>query len=203
VFSGESGEGTLQETARRVRRSKQILLQDCDVRWCFRLPQLSRDEDLRALEAYLRWEAIEVVIIDPLYLCLIRAGVNLSTAYLFDVGPLLLAITRACLNAGATPLLIHHTRKQGTQQREGRSGPLDLNDLAFSGFAEFARQWVLLNRREPYEHDSGSHKLYRVQALDAPGGPVPAARFQHPRLAWVGQNERAIVARRFRIVVPR
>ncbi len=43
----------------------------------------------------------------------------------------------------------------------------------------------------------------RVDALDSPGGPVPAARLQHPRLARIGQNERAIVARRLRIVVPR
>lgn len=43
----------------------------------------------------------------------------------------------------------------------------------------------------------------RVDALDASAGPVPAARLQHPRLAGVGQNERAIVARRLRVIVSR
>src|SRR5262249_32118425 len=43
----------------------------------------------------------------------------------------------------------------------------------------------------------------RVAALEAPGGPAPPARLQPPRLAWVGQNERAIVARRLRLIVSR
>src|SRR5262249_35736797 len=138
VLSGESGEGTLQETARRICRHKCLPLKACDVRWGFHLPELSSEEDLRKLEAYLRREGVEVVIIDPLYLCLIGGGGGLSTANLFDVGPLLLAITRACLHGGATPIMVHHSRKQGKHQHGSRGAPLDLNDLAFSGFAEFA-----------------------------------------------------------------
>jgi hypothetical protein len=160
VLSGESGAATLQETARRVCAARGVVMKNCDVRWGFRLPQLSSATDLQRLSDYIRKEAIQVVIIDPLYLCLIQAGLNVQTSNLFQVGPLLLEIARACQEAKATPILVHHARKQAGIARAVSHEPLDLDDLAYSGFAEFARQWVLISRREAFEPGSGLHKLW-------------------------------------------
>src|SRR5215831_2023098 len=71
VLSGESGEHTLQETALRVCRAKGIELANVTCLWAFRLPQLASAVDLGEMRAGLEAHAVEVLIIDPLYLCLL------------------------------------------------------------------------------------------------------------------------------------
>lgn len=55
-------------------------------------------------------------------------------------------ISEIARDTGCTPNIAHHTRKG---DRANLFGVPDLEDLSGSGFAEWARQWILLNRREP------------------------------------------------------
>ena len=159
LLSGESGFFTLQETARRICASQGLSLSDLGNRllWYDQLPQLGNPLEVAALRDGLARDEVKVCIIDPLYLCLIAGGDQspVQSEILYQVGPLLLGIARACLDAGATPVLVHHTKKGS-----GQGDPLDLDDLAYSGIAEFARQWLLVSRRETYEPGTGSHKLW-------------------------------------------
>lgn len=153
--SGESGEATLQETARRICSARGVRLADANLLWQTSLPQLCNPEDVDELSKGIEREGVEVIGLDPLYLMLL-AGVAQGgprAENLLEIGPLLRSIGTACTNAGATPFLLHHTRK--TVSRD----PLELTDLAYSGIGEYARQWVLLNRRERYTGD-GIHKLW-------------------------------------------
>jgi hypothetical protein len=158
LISGESGEATIQETVRRVCRSRRIDPAEMASTLFvgFTLPQLSDPGQLEALADFIRESGIELVVVDPLYLCLIGAGSRIDPSNLFDVGPLLKTITQTCLDAGATPLLLHHFRKN----RESPYGPPEMEDLAFAGIQEFARQWLLIGRRERYEPGSGEHRLW-------------------------------------------
>jgi replicative DNA helicase len=158
VLSGESGDATVQETAARVCRARGIDLAELEgfVYWGFTLPQLSNVEHLDVLARFIRGNGIACAIIDPLYLCLLSGNSRLDAANLFDTGPLLAKIAGVCLSAGATPVLVHHFRKS----REHPCDPPELEDLAFAGIQEFARQWLMVGRREPYEPGTGSHRLW-------------------------------------------
>ncbi len=157
-FSGESGEATLQETARRVCKSKGVDFGSLGVMWGTELPHLADDGDLEVLRSLIAEYALGVVIIDPAYLALLAGTRGLNPGNLYDMGPVLSGFSRACLDAGATPILAHHSVKN--REAGSRHKPLELEELAFAGVQEFARQWCLIARREAYEQGSGRHRLW-------------------------------------------
>ena len=155
VFSGESGRATVYETARRILRARGEEPDDCPLHLGFRLPRLSVPADRAELRRVLRGEGIGVVVLDPVYLCLLAGGRTLSATNLFDVGAVLGAAADACSRAGATLVLVHHTTKGVAD----RGGPATPGGLAFAGVGEFARQWLLVNRAAEYAPGTGRHDL--------------------------------------------
>lgn len=157
MVSGESGEFTIQETANRICEKPGIKLADCDVMWGFNLPQIARPGDLEIVHDMLLANGIEVLIIDPIYLALLAGDVKgRQASNLFDMGPLLLQLTELGKQTNTTIVLLHHCRKNLLEPWQ----PPELEDLAMAGFAEWARQWLLLGRREPYVQGTGHHKLW-------------------------------------------
>ncbi len=72
-------------------------------------------------------------------------------------GPLVKAANDACLTAAAVPVTLRHAKKLNNRQAGYEA--LDMDDLTQTGFAEHARQWLLLNRRERYA-GGGVHGLF-------------------------------------------
>jgi hypothetical protein len=156
MISGESGEAVLQETARRVCRAKGVSMDAVEACWGFRLPQLGNLEHLDALAQAVQENRVDVLLIDPLYLCLLSGLEGVQASNLYQMGPLLLNAAQTFLPLGCTPVLFHHFKLR----REDPLGEPQLEDLSFSGIQEFARQWVLTGRREKYEPGSGEHRLW-------------------------------------------
>lgn len=152
IVSGESGEHTLQETANRVCIAKGITLAALGDRlhWCFTLPTLGDLTVMTDFANEMKSLGVEVVFIDPLYLAL--GAVDAKSV--FEMGEVLKVAARVLLAVGITPVIAHHANKT---LKIGE--PMELADLAYSGTDAFARQWLLLNRRETYQND-GAHDLW-------------------------------------------
>lgn len=107
-----------------------------------------------ALRRFLEGDEIEVVVCDPAYLCTPLAADKGNN--LFAIGELLRSVNDVCHECGCTLIIAHHFPKSRL-----RYEPPELADVAWSGWAEWARQWLLLNRREPYDPDGdGEHLLW-------------------------------------------
>lgn len=162
VMSGESGGATLKETFRRICRSKEIDRPgDLPINWSLQVPSLSDPIQLEAIADEIRRARLQVLMIDPLYLALLRGGTDAQASNLYEIGPLLMDVSQTCIQEGATPVIIHHFRKgQSHALRGGGYQPPELDDLAFAGISEFARQWMLIGRRQQYDPETGNHELW-------------------------------------------
>lgn len=155
-WSGESGAAVIRETAQRVAKSKGVSLADCSIFWNFSLPKLSMRDHLEVLATVILDKKLQVAVIDPLYLALLTADAAGKSSDLFFMGAMLQPLAELTRETGATIVLLHHFRKTGQVDEEEPAG---LEELAQSGVAEWARQWILLQRRAPYQGD-GCHELF-------------------------------------------
>jgi hypothetical protein len=157
-FCGESSDVTMKRTLQRVLDSKGIKdLNGLHLDWSFKLPKVCDEESLQELQEALKSKAVNVVIIDPLYLAMSSSAAADQAGNLFKTGPFLKKLADACLDAGATPILIHHFTKASNRVKRRAS---ELDDLSQSGVAEFARQWILIGRRSPFDTNHGRHELH-------------------------------------------
>lgn len=114
-----------------------------------RQPQTKTD-----LTKFITDNALDVLIVDPAYLCL---DLGDDAGNLFAVGKKLAELTDIIRDTGCTIGVVHHNRKATNDQF---AAP-ELESIAWSGFQEWCRQWILLGRREAYDPEqAGSHKLW-------------------------------------------
>ena len=153
IMSGESGMATIQETCRRICKSKELELRNINgLIFSSDLPRLDDVRYLDALEEFVADDEIEVVILDPAYLMMPGA----DAGNLFVQGEMLRSLSQRCEQIGVTMILCHHTKKGIVDPY----APPELEHISWSGFQEFARQWLLIGRREKYEPGTGEHALW-------------------------------------------
>ena len=153
IMTGESGLATIQEVCRRICTAAGYKLSDIGgLVFSEDLPRFGSVAHEDALRRWLMDDEIEVVVLDPAYLCLPGA----DAGNLFAQGDLLRGMSKVCSDCGCTMILCHHTRKTKVDP----FSPPELEDIAWAGFQEFARQWLLVGRREQYEPGTGTHHLW-------------------------------------------
>lgn len=159
-MSGESGLPTLQETLRRIARAAGRELRDAtDLIISDELPQLGSTDHMTALRRFIEHDAIELLIIDPLYLC---ADTDGREGSLFAMGALLRSVAEVATDCGTTLLILHHMT-QTSQKTSGDRNP-ELFDSAWAGTQQFFRQWIAINRRSAYDPEHAGHHELRLVA---------------------------------------
>ena len=157
VLSGESGMAVIQETARRVAKAAGLKLADIEpIIWSSTLPTFDDPRSVGELDRWIRDHGIEFVAVDPAYMSL-GESVGDKASNMFVMGPILREVTSACIENGCTLSIAHHFTKSRGQTFEIP----ELGDEAWSGWGEWARQWLLLNRRIAYDYEyPGQHRLW-------------------------------------------
>lgn len=149
IISGESGGATIQKTAERVRRARGVGVNRKNLFWGLRLPNLSLCEHLDALKLDIERTGAAMTAVDPAYLSLLAGDDGDAAKNVFRMGMILNAFGQVGKDTGTTLVLVHHFNKQ---VKQGQSPTL--SNLSQSGFAEWARQWILLNHNKPYGRGS-------------------------------------------------
>ncbi len=160
MLSFESGGATLRENFYRMGLARGLTpdeVADLPVYWQFEhRPCLSDPSHINALGELVSKVGAKLVIDDPLNLTLFAPGDVPRSGDLFYMGQRLAGLGDLCRTTGVTLYVLHHFRKTGVPSDEE---PASLDELSMSGVAEFVRQWILLQRRQPYA-DDGQHDLW-------------------------------------------
>jgi AAA domain len=153
-MSGESGMKNLQNIGRRICYSRGWSLGSVPNFYITPvLPRFDNAAEMAELRAFVIEKGIKVLAIDPAYLCM---DIGEDAHNLFLVGKFLKAIGELGQATGCCILILHHN-KRGIPNY---SAPAELSDIAWSGFAEFAAQWLLLSRRSAFDAETGLHELW-------------------------------------------
>lgn len=160
IMSGESGGFALQDLARRIGVAKGVPITTIGSTFhiASEVPDLKSPEHIAFVERFIRQHELGVFMIDPMYLAM--KGIRSDDAgNLMRVGEWLAPLSVIGQRTNCTMIIVHHNSRGATRANPGE--PAELADIAWSGFAEWAGQWLLLSRRERYDPDSdGEHRLW-------------------------------------------
>lgn len=157
MFSGEAGPAQLRNTVKRIAASHGDYSPWHHPGLILSTQKLPKIGDIRYMDALVRWidqHQLDLAIIDPGYAALAAIG-NAAGNY-YAVADLLFQITDLQRQTGCTMLLAPHMTKAP------KYDPPMLSDIQWSGFSEWAGQWLLMGKRREWDDQTGSHWLWMV-----------------------------------------
>jgi hypothetical protein len=155
ILSAESGAATIVESIRRIAQAKNIVPEEIDN--CLvssRCPRLQSGAWLDEIRRVIGENQLRCLTIDPTYMA--AAGVKQND--LSSVAAMLEPVSRIIVDTGCAIVMVHHNRKVSDM----RYGCPTLEEITGSGFAEWSRFWLLLNRRKEWDDTTGRHWLWLV-----------------------------------------
>lgn len=160
IMSAESGRSTLKHRAREIAASKGFSLDEVtNAIWSTSCPRLTRADHLAALKRFIVRDRLEVLKIDPTYLAM--SGIGESAKNVFSMGDVLAPLTELIQQTGCSIILVNHNRKDRPKSAR-EFDPPKLSEISMSGFAEWARFWILLGPRQTWDQEQRRHWLHLV-----------------------------------------
>ena len=163
-----------RNTRRRIAAARRVEAEELNITWCMEAPHIADPGDLAILRRHLNQERFDLVVFDPFYLLLDGAS-GISPASMFDMGPVIGRITRLCLDAGATPVFLHHFSRPSSTKHD----PPTLEDLAFSGLTQYCRQWLAPPLPSPPMSLNKGHRAMLLAAGHLDGRVCPPGEPPH------------------------
>ena len=155
-ISAESGGATLQDSFRRVCHSVGKLPHEIsNLQISTRLPLLTTAEGRDQLERYIVKYGLRALWVDPTYMAF--AGVD--DTQLSQMAVHLRPISEIIDRTRCSIIMVHHNRKSPARQGEHYAEPTQ-DDIQGTGFQQWARFFVLLNKRREWEPNEGRHWLW-------------------------------------------
>jgi len=153
IMTGEIAEADIHDAGRRIAQAKGVNYDFDYPRISTDLPQMADDVSMDMLRQFIVEDRLEVLVIDPVYLAM---DIGESASNIFSVGKMLHKLSKIAQETGCMPVLAHHTKGGGREHERP-----ELEHIAWAGFKEWARQWILLARREKFDPESpGEHRLW-------------------------------------------
>lgn len=155
VMTGESGVEKLQRLLKTQFDACHMGDAEPNLFITQQLPVFSDLSHLEKLRSVIRTRQLEVLFVDPVYLCL--GDYSDKTSNVAVMGRMLRDFEAVGKETGCTLILNHHTNQKHEPYK-----PLGLRDVTGAGFSEWMRQWFLVCPRQDFEPDTYQHRLWAV-----------------------------------------
>ena len=153
IMSGESGAATIAETFQRIAAASEIDIRDVrNLHVSTEVPQLLTAKDCDSVERFIDRHALESLTIDPSYLAF--AGVD--DTQLSKMGEVLAPLNGIIQRTVCGIRIVIHNRKT----TPAPYGEPTLEEIGGTGLAQWARYWILLNKRREWDPNEGRHWLW-------------------------------------------
>lgn len=167
IFTAESGEAVVKETASRICRSKGMELNDLDgLLWSFEVPQIG--SQVRLIENTIEDNGLDLLIIDPAYFALGEVADNYANPT--KMATVLRPLSEACHTTNCSIMLVAHNKKVQTNDPRPRFPIPSIFDVHGAGLDQWARYGLLIGPRREWDCATGRHSLWMNQM----GSAVPS-----------------------------
>lgn len=153
IISGESGAATLEETFGRIAATKGVDWHEVrTLHVSTEVPRLLTLQGVKSVRRFIERHDLRQLFVDPTYLAF--AGVEDSQ--LSKMAEVLGPLNDIIDETGCGITLVHHNRKTTPSPY----GEPTLEEITGAGLAQWARWWLLLNKRREWCPTEGRHWLW-------------------------------------------